>query len=165
MSKRIVLLQALASTPKDLQLLLGKMAETAVHQRPADDEWSVAEVLCHLIDTEHRFRQRLRRIVREDNPTLPYIHPDESRYQPQASLENMLWQFEQARGETVAFLQDLSMGQWQRPAVHETLGETKLRYLVQMLVDHDINHMNQAVEIHQKLRQQPPRDPQPATGD
>jgi uncharacterized damage-inducible protein DinB len=152
MSKRIVLLQALASTPNDLRLMVQKLPSGLVHQRPDPDNWSIAEILCHLIDIEGRYRQRLYTVVHENNPKLPAFYPDESQYDEQATLPELLDQFGAARDVTVAFLQELSMKQWQRPAVHANWGATTLRHLVQHLVDHDINHLNQAVETQQRLR-------------
>jgi hypothetical protein len=98
-----------------------------------------------------RYRQRLYTVVHENNPNLPAFYPDESQYDEQATLPELLDQFGVARDVTVAFLQELSMKQWQRPAVHAKWGPTTLRYLVQQLVDHDINHLNQAVETQQRL--------------
>jgi uncharacterized damage-inducible protein DinB len=152
MSKRIVLLQALASTPNDLRLMVQKLPSDLIHQRPDPDNWSIAEILCHLIDIEGRYRQRLYTVVHEDNPHLPVFYPDDSQYDEQANLDELLNRFGQARDVTVTFLQELSMKQWQRPAVHASWGPTTLRYLVQQLVDHDINHLNQAVETQQRLK-------------
>jgi uncharacterized damage-inducible protein DinB len=152
MSKRIVLLQALASTPNDLRLMVQSLPANLVHQRPDPDNWSIAEILCHLIDIEARYRQRLYTVVHEGNPSLPALHPDETQYNEKATLDELLHQFGTAREVTVAFLQELSMKQWQRPAVHANWGATTLRYLVQQLVDHDINHLNQAVETRQRLK-------------
>jgi uncharacterized damage-inducible protein DinB len=152
MSTRIVLLQALASTPGDLRLMVQKLPPALAHQRPDPDNWSVAEIVCHLIDIEGRYRQRLYTVVHEDNPGLPPLYPDESRYDETAVLDTLLDQFSAARAVTVTFLQELSLKQWQRPAVHTNWGPTSLRHLVRHLVEHDINHLNQAVETQQRLR-------------
>lgn len=150
MSKRAVLLQALTSTPTDLRLTLQGLPATLLHQKPDSHNWSIAEILCHLIDIEERYRQRLRTVVREENPNLPALYPDESRYKATAALDQLLDEFNSARGATVSFLQALSMKQWQRPAVHADWQATTLRHLVQKLVEHDINHLNQATVTRQQ---------------
>ena len=162
MTKRIVLLQALASTPKDLIFTLRRVDEAASYRKPDSNQWSIGTVLHHLIDVEQRYRARLQRVIVEDRPFLPYIHPDEAAYQVQTPLAELLARFEQARAETLAFLKEIPPGGWQRVAVHETWGETKLRFLVQQLVDHDTQHLNQIIEIQQQLRAVPTQDPQPA---
>lgn len=163
MSKRIVLLQALASTPKDLGFTLRRLmeksasqpaaadAQSAVYQTPQPGQWSIGIVLHHLIDVEARYLGRLQQVVTEDRPLLAVIHPNEAIYQERPSLAKLLARFEQARAATLAFLKELPPGGWQRPAVHEAWGETKLRFLVQHLVDHDTQHLNQIIEIQQQL--------------
>lgn len=161
MSKRIILLQALASAPNDLAITLRHVDAPTLHKRPSPDAWCVADVLTHLIDVEIQYQVRLRRIVAEERPHLPYIlaHPQTD---PEATLSALLEQFQAVRDQTLAFLRDLSMGDWQRAAVHETMGETKLRYMVQTLVNHDTEHLNHLVEIMQKLKTTPLAEAQPA---
>lgn len=152
MSKRTILLAALASMPKDLGFMLRRMEETAVQQRPASNEWAIADVLLHVATIEPLYLARLQRIVLEERPYLPYLHPET---QPQPSpipLAELLVTFNTARQATLNFLQTLKAGAWQRSAVHETVGETKLRFMVQMLVDHDTDHLNQIAQIQQRLR-------------
>ncbi|MAU02058.1 MAG: hypothetical protein CL608_33395 [Anaerolineaceae bacterium] len=152
MSKRTILLDALASMPKDLTFMLRRADETAVHQRRSPDEWSIADVLRHLRTTESLYLARLQRIVAEERPYLPYIHP-ESRPQPEPTpLSELLHTLSTARSETLTYLQSLNAGAWQRNAVHETLGPTKLRYMVQLLVDHDTEHLNQIVRLLEATR-------------
>jgi hypothetical protein len=94
----------------------------------------------------------LQKIVAEERPYLPYIHP-ETRPQPNPTpLAELLNTFNTARNETLAYLQSLNAGAWQRNAIHETLGPTKLRYMVQLLVDHDTEHLNQIVELWEIAR-------------
>lgn len=152
MSKRTLLLEALASMPKDLSFMLRRADETAVHQRPTPDEWSIADVLSHLITTESLYLARLQKIVAEERPYLPYIHPETRPQLNPTPLAELLNTFSTVRNETLAYLQSLNAGAWQRNAVHETLGPTKLRYMVQLLVDHDTEHLNQIVGLLESTR-------------
>ena len=152
MSKRAVLLEALASTPKDLGFLLRRANETAVHKRPTPEEWSIADVLIHLARVETSYLVSLQRIVIEERPYLPFIHPENQQTTSSIPLAEMRNTFETARQDTLSYLQSLSAGAWQRPAVHETVGETKLRFMVQLLVNHDTEHLNQISQIQQQLR-------------
>jgi uncharacterized damage-inducible protein DinB len=163
MTKRIVLLQALASTATDLNYIL-----KGVKGRDADPEdgWSLNEVLTHLVYVEGRYLKRLQRIVAEDNPTVPAIQPEDtpliSETFQQEDTADLLLQFKECRAETITFLKTLSPGQWQRPAIHEHTGKTTLRFLVQLLIEHDIEHMNQIVQLQQATRKIPERNAQPA---
>lgn len=162
MTKRIVLLQALASTPADIGRLLKGADEAAARKRPVADEWSIAEVLNHLVDVEERYRARLGRVIQEEQPALPAIWPDETAPMPDLSVDEWIARFQAARAETLAFLGELSPADWQRSAVHETFGETRLRFLVQNLINHDAEHLNQLVELRQRLSLGPAAEAQPA---
>lgn len=161
MTKRIVLLQALASTSNDLALMLKGIDAADGNRCPSADTWSMADVVNHLIDVERRYRQRLQRVLDEAKPWLPFLHPHEEAHDPQAALTTLLARFKEERAQTVALLKEIGPGEWQRRAVHETKGDVTLRFLVQYMVDHDIQHLNQIVEIQQQLRMVPVRNPQP----
>lgn len=148
--------------PADLQRLLGGMEATAVSGRPAPDQWSIGDVVNHLIDVEERYLARLQRVVEEERPFLDPIHPDETGHDVTADADRLLRRFSQARAETLSYLRDRSLKEWQRPAVHPTWGETTFRFLVQGLVDHDTEHLNQLVSIQQALRVLPSVNAQPA---
>lgn len=155
MSKRIILLQALTSTSGDLARTLKRVDEETARRRLAPDQWSVIDTLNHLVDVERRYLQQLKRVVHEECPLLPALYPRETAADSRASVATLLAQFEEARGELLLFLRDISAGQWQRPAVHESWGETKLRFLVQYLVDHDTQYLSQLVELLHQLRTEP----------
>lgn len=152
MTKRIVLLQALSSTPVDIARVLRPLDHQAVRWQVNPNQWSAAAVLIHLTQVEKPYRHRLQRIVQEDKPTVPYIGPQVGEIPADLTVAELLLNFECEREQTIAFLQELSPGDWQRPATHETLGRTTLRYQVQNLVDHDIEHTNQLVEILQERK-------------
>jgi uncharacterized damage-inducible protein DinB len=151
MSKRTVLLEALQTAPTDVARMLAKVNDEMARRRPTADEWSIADVVNHLFYVEKKYRARLKRVKEEERPELPYIHPDESAHDLAAPLRELIERFQVERAETMAFLNTLSLGDWQRPAVHETWGEVRFRYLVQHLVEHDTAHLNQMVEIRQKI--------------
>jgi DinB superfamily len=60
----------LGKTPAILDILLRDLPQELLQWKPADDRWSIAEVLSHLIVIEHLYEQRAHRIVLEEVPTL-----------------------------------------------------------------------------------------------
>jgi len=149
MSKRIVLLQALAATPADLRRLAGNLSPAGSRQA-SPGSWSPIEVVSHLLDVEARYRARLQRIVTEEQPSVPDILPPEAGYPATGELPQLLEAFATAREETLSFLKGLSAGEWQRRATHPTWGELTLRFFVQHLVEHDTEHLNQLALLKQK---------------
>jgi len=141
MTKRAVLLKALASMPSDVERML-KGADSA--------ERGFAHILHHLLDIETRYLSQFQAVVREQRPTLPALKPDRINGDD-IPFEEQIDRFRQARQETLDFLTGLPSGDWQRKAVHETLGETSLRFLVQNLVDSDTHYLSQLVTVRQRL--------------
>jgi hypothetical protein len=152
MTKRIVLLQALASTSADIARLVRPLDRAAADWKPDLIAWSPRDIVSHLTLVERAYLARLKRIITEDEPTVPYIHPDEAAHDRQTPLAELSEAFRLAREDTLATLQALGPGGWQRAAIHETRGRVTLRFLVQDLVGHDIEHTNQLVEVIQLWR-------------
>ncbi|MEJ2750434.1 MAG: DinB family protein [Anaerolineae bacterium] len=161
MSKRIVLLQALAAALSNLMLLLQDVDPQSFGLRPSPDMWSAADVLSHLLAVEAQYRQRLQRVLVEERPFLPLILPDETKH----NLSVTPSEFAAARQQTLAFLRDVPEAGWGRTAVHETQGEVTFQFLVQYLVDHDSQHLNQIAMIQQQLNAAPDRKAQPAISE
>lgn len=143
MSKRIVLLQALTAMSGDLAAALTDMSESSSGVQVEADGWSAADVVQHLLLVEKRFQERLRRVMAEERPFLPTIHPSPSAHTRTEPLADLAAEFAQLREETVAYLTALKAKSWEKTAVHETEGPVTLYFLVQMIIDHDRDHLNQ----------------------
>jgi uncharacterized damage-inducible protein DinB len=158
MTKRVILLEALASTPADIERLVCSLDETAAIWRPERGGRSCHDVVSHLRAMEPLYLARLERVATEHEPILTALHEttpgiDDGTTWPSAlDIAQVAGQFRAAREATLAFLQALSPAAWQRAAIHERRGKTTLRFLVQDLVNHDIEHTNQLVEIQQMRR-------------
>ena len=150
MTQRLVLLNALASTPSDVARLTRGLDEAAAVWLP-DGGWSCRDVVAHLTHIEPLYLARLQRVLAEQSPTINALLPD-----PAAHLDLPIAQlterFEHVRGVTLAWLHEISPGDWQRPALHATKGRTTLRNLVDDLVAHDIEHTSQLVTIQGQWR-------------
>jgi hypothetical protein len=151
MDKNKLLIDALDGTPRDLQRLLKPVDDAASLARPSLDMWCTKDVVAHLACIEPLYLARLKRIVEQDNPFEPYLHPDASAHDLTKPLHELIAGFTAKRAETIAFLAGLTHQQWLRTCVHETYGLTKLRKQVEILIGHDNNHLAQIVEIREYL--------------
>ena len=144
---RDVILASLPSTPDNLARLLKDRDLEDLLQPSRDGGWGVVEILAHLRDWEEVFLERLKTVGDEDNPFLPVqddeLWPIERDYRGQ-DPENTLTQFRGSRAETVALLQGLEDGEWERPARHGTFGDVTLHWLADHMCDHDQEHLDQA---------------------
>ncbi|MBX3056427.1 MAG: DinB family protein [Anaerolineae bacterium] len=150
MSKRDILLEALAATPSDLERLVKGLDSPVLVQRPTPDEWSIADVLCHLVTVEEQGLARLQLMVRQHSPTISPIYPDAAAHDLSQPVTTLLANFREARQAMLVFLRELKAGDWQVTAVHPTQGNLSVRFLVQHHVDHDTAHLNQIVEIRDR---------------
>jgi hypothetical protein len=137
------LLHALSALPTQLAAELGGLDAVAAARRPTPGEWSATETVTHLAAGEAPFLTRVRRIVAEDNPFLPYFGPDVARPDASQRLPEALAHFAAERARLVDFLAGLPDDAWERPAVHETLGATTLARQAQNIIDHDQEHLAQ----------------------
>lgn len=152
MTRRDILIQALASTPADIERLTRNLDHEDWQWRDSVEAWSIQDVLHHisheeklycsyfeliLAEEEPNLRRPSNRLV-EDNPTIIGYTPIES--------------FRKVRSDTLIFLSGLHAADWQRTAITAEGNRISLRFLVQNLVNHDIEHTNQLAEIMRRRR-------------
>ncbi len=116
-------------------------------RQPAEGEWSLTEILCHLRDVEVEVNlPRLQRLVSEEEPFVHAADTDpwarERNYQAQDG-EAALRDFARARRATTEFLRACPEAFWSRPARHSILGRTTPAELVTFTLEHDRIHQAQ----------------------
>ncbi len=142
-TRHIVGLQALKSALAQAAELTETLPEAALHWRPTPDEWTMHNLLAHLSAAEAPFLKRLRRIVDEDSPWLPYFGPEVAKPEATATRPELLAEWQATREQLLQFLSALPPEAWDRPATHETMGATTLALQVQNLISHDATHLEQ----------------------
>src|SRR5258708_2824898 len=106
--------------------LTAGLSDDLLNARKTADEWSLREILAHLVDDEmFIMRARLARIIKEDNPSL--VSHDEKHWHAQRntsrdSLEALLGDFAVQRAASLNILTFLSGSDWLRPAYHPEYG-------------------------------------------
>ena len=141
--------QVFAELRGNLGALHGLLAEVGAeqwHMHPDEEEWSITQILCHLLERE-RIEQlpRLWHIVMEDEPFLVAPPPPlGSEVEPCAADGwPVAAEFVAARAETLSFLAGLAPEDWQRPARHSIFGPTNLLEMAHFTAQHDRLHINQ----------------------
>jgi hypothetical protein len=119
--------------------------------RPAEDEWSLTEVACHLRDVEREVHQpRFRDLIASDNAFLPGATSDEWVRQRQYQRQDgrlALKDFVIARSQTVALLHGLDEETWERQGRHAFFGPTTMHELLNLAVKHDQAHWQQIIML------------------
>jgi uncharacterized damage-inducible protein DinB len=61
--------------PSLLRHSVARVSEDQCRQHPVPNTWSILEVICHLADYETIYSDRMKRVLAEENPTLPAALP------------------------------------------------------------------------------------------
>jgi hypothetical protein len=115
--------------------------------RPAEDKWSMQEILCHLIDEEREdFRARVRSVLTDPNEELKKIDPhswvEERRYMQQ-DYDQKLREFLAERQESVEWLESLHDARWENTYQHPILGPMSAKLFLCNWLAHDYLHIRQ----------------------
>jgi len=143
----------LAQTPNELAQLVQSFPPTNLTIKPAPDEFSVLENICHLRDIEiEGYTARIQRILNEDRPFLYDLDGTrlaiERDYNRQSVSEALL-SFSQARRHNLAVLGEVAKSEFEREGELEGVGEITLRKLLETMWEHDGGHLD---ELRRSLR-------------
>jgi len=142
-SQHILLLQALDQSPRRVAELVQALPAEAHDWKLKPDEWDVAQIVAHLTAAQPLFRTRLTRILENDNPWLPRFGPETALPDSPEPLHALLARFRAERDRILRFLSGLDPDDWDRPAIHQTMGATTLALQVQSILNHDNEHLGQ----------------------
>ena len=137
-------LESFAGVPR---LLLGGLEQASARWRPSEDDWSIVEIISHLVDEElEDFRMRLRLTLEDPDAQWPVIDPpaaaQERNYQDR-ELQDMLWQFQAVRMESVAWLRSIPVIDLARAHHHPTFEPMTAGSLLASWCAHDALHLRQ----------------------
>ena len=145
MMKHRLLIEALEASPHDVRRLLRPLSAEALTWKEGEN-WSLAEIVTHLANIDVIFGPRFHRIVEQDRPTFMPVDPTATLAISTSPDEDLArWQAE--RATMCAWLAGLHSGDWNRQATHSTRGPITLRSEVQVIVNHDTDHLAQMTEV------------------
>jgi len=136
----------LEKTPALLELLLRDLSLDLLEWKPAEDRWSIAEVLGHMVMIEKLYEQRARRIVLEDSPSLPKYEPP-AEAQKKSARQHME-EFVPLRRAFVFYLHSIPAAAAGRAGQHAELGTITLSQMLHELANHDLGHFRQIAELY-----------------
>jgi uncharacterized damage-inducible protein DinB len=137
-----------------LKEIVDETSNDILMTRPESDKWSIKELVCHIVDTEHNFTLRMKKIIAEDNPML--MKYDQDKWAEQ--LNYMEWDMKETillfgllRNSMAGILQNLPAAAWKRKGNHEETGTLTLRNLLEDANHHCKHHLAQIVANKMKL--------------
>lgn len=144
-------LAILKATPAGLETSCMTLSQDEWYFRPASDEWSLTEILCHLRDADQEVNfPRIKMVITETEPFLPGVNTDlwaqERDYQSQSGQE-AIREFIDVRAEITNLLNQLPPSGWNRKARHAIFGPINISELVKFMSTHDIMHIRQSKQV------------------
>jgi hypothetical protein len=136
-------LAALPRQPEDMRSALGHLTDGQARFRNGPKEWSIKEIVSHLIDGERVFSYRLLRISRKDKTPLPGFEQEDFVRESGADelpLADLLDEFEHLRRANAVAIKNMSE---ESASQVGTAGDAAVsaRALIHMMVGHVEHHM------------------------
>lgn len=134
----------LATTPNRWMQLAQAAPEALLTRIPAPGEWSAADCLRHLLDTErHVFPARVRALLAGQN--FPVFDPaGREPVSPTLTVRQLAADFAEARAAGLEVLAQVGEQDLARTARHSALGVMTMRETLSAWAAHDLNHTVQA---------------------
>lgn len=139
-------LDQLAAYPNTLRQQVRGLSDEAVRFRPAAGEWSIVEIIGHMVDVDILMQGRIGQMISRDNPTLQVLDFDENVRQRdyQSKQANFLVNtFAERREAIVEELRYLQPARLARTGQHPTRGPLTIGELIATLVRHGPTHTEQ----------------------
>jgi len=126
-----------------LQFLRG-LPESTGDRRYAPDKWSIKEVIGHMIDAERVFAQRALFFARKCESHLPSYDQEvwtAAATFGEATMEDLISEFELVRRSNLYFFQGLSEDAWTRRGIASDC-EFTVRSLAYIILGHERHHLS-----------------------
>lgn len=142
---RRALLDRYRQGPDEVRQAIPGIEASLLDGRPAIEEWSIREIVHHVVDAEVMAAARLRRLVAEERPAIePY---DESEFARRLHygrpIDSALDLLAASRRANADLLEQLGADAWSLAGEHPQLGRYSIEYLVQRAAAHCSEHAAQ----------------------
>ena len=120
-----------------------------LHSAPSNDEWSPANIIHHLADTEAHFYIRYLRILTEDVPLTDFfdenLYPVRLKYEKR-DVESSLRLLQSLRESFYNIMSNFSPDEWERKGRNTDVGEYPIIALIKKSRSHIKDHLKQLEE-------------------
>ena len=134
---------ALSLQPDEMKAALGGLSDSQARFKPGPEEWSIKEVVSHLIDGERVFSYRLLRVSRKDKTPLSGFEQNDYVRESRAdelALADLLDEFDFLRRANTLAIKNMSASALTEVGTASG-NPVSARALVYMLVGHVEHHM------------------------
>lgn len=149
-------LAALEAQPKAIAELTGRLSPPRLQSPPADEEWSLNDVLAHLRSCADVWGRYIVLIVEEDHPVIGAVNPRtwiKSTGYPGLDFTTSFAQFTKQRRDLVRYLVRLPKDAWSRSATVTGGGRPRERTVLEYarwLANHERTHLRQITRLSER---------------
>jgi uncharacterized damage-inducible protein DinB len=154
MTSHAALIDNYLAGPALLRRAVAGMSREQLLARPVAGKWSTLEVVCHLVDFDPVYADRMKRTIAEDSPQL--VGADEKRFAAalhyhDRDLEEELALLEHTRSQMGRILRALPPEAFRRVGVHNERGPLTLEQMVGAITNHIPHHVRFIAEKRKAL--------------
>ncbi len=117
-----------------------------LHKAPANDEWSPANIIHHLADTEAHFYVRYMKILTEDIPQTDFfdenVYPVRLKYEKR-DVASSLRLVQSLRESFYNIMSNFTPDEWEKKGRNSDVGEYPIIALIKKSRTHIKDHLNQ----------------------
>jgi hypothetical protein len=152
--ERSILVDRYAAGPDEVEKALAGLPADRRTARPLPGQWSAAEIVHHLADSETLSAVRIRRLVAEERAVLTGY--DQERYARvlrynERDIGPSLAQFRAVRAGTVPLLRMLGEDEWTRQGWHTEMGPYTPEDWLRIYAAHAHDHAAQISRLREAL--------------
>ncbi|HMF56847.1 MAG TPA: DinB family protein [Pyrinomonadaceae bacterium] len=149
------LIEFLKETPRVVRQSSENLSDEQRRWKPAEDEFSTLENVCHLRDIElEGYSVRIEKLLNEEKPFLHDLDGARLAKERDYNVQDFnaaLLDFSEARAENARKLESLAVEQLSRSGEFEGVGEISLEKLVLMMRDHDDGHRQELSDLCNRI--------------
>jgi uncharacterized damage-inducible protein DinB len=140
-------LASLESSPELVLSLVRRLNEDQMLRQPKVGEWSIREVLVHLLMAQDLLAGRVTRMLAQDNPSLKAMNAWNLDELAETTSRALVDSFRESRDKTVAELKAAAPLGWWRTGEHEEFGSVTVLQQASYFAKHDHNHLTQIRQV------------------
>lgn len=148
------IIETLESIQGELAKAMGEIETGVLHHKPSADEWSAAEIVGHMLETDLLFVQRAQALLQEQGIELPMPMPPwklhEGKGYESMTAAELLYSFRQTRERSLLLIKGLASEDWLRTGL--SFGsKISMLDLCTWLANHDLGHLAQVKRLCRNL--------------
>ena len=146
------------ATPDLIANICRGLSDEQLRRRPAESEWSLLELACHLRDSAIEEGMRARRMVEEDNPALDsydQLQRAIERNYSGADIDSVMTALRAYWTGYAYQLERFSEAEWERPGFHPQDGPVSVCIRAELEMKHTEAHVAQMQATRQAVTPKP----------